>query len=78
MRVVALIAFLGFAGAIQMVYKNVAAEITSGEPRLSLYQAPPIVTTPIDWSKVQIGTREIQRLNSEAMSRQMWRGLSSR
>jgi hypothetical protein len=75
MRVVALVAFVGFMGAIQMVYQNVAAQITSGEPNISLYQAPPILKTPIDWSKLQVGTtidmKDIQRLNGKAMSGQV-------
>ena len=75
MRLAALVVFIGCMAAIHTIFQNVAAQITSGEPRLSLYQAPPVVLTPIDWSKLQIGTtidtKEIQRLNNEAMSRQV-------
>jgi hypothetical protein len=74
MRLASLVAFVGFMVAIHTVYQNVAAQITSGEPRISLYQAPPIVVSPIDWSKLPgmtVDTREIQRLNGEAMSRQV-------
>jgi hypothetical protein len=74
MRLAPLVVFVGFMAAIHAVYQYVAAQIASGEPRISLYQAPPIVVTPIDWSKVvgtTIDSREIQRLNDEAMSRRV-------
>ena len=59
--------------AIVAAYQYVRHEITSGQPRLVLPQAP--VLAPFDWTKTyrgpQIDPKEIQRLNGENMARQI-------
>jgi hypothetical protein len=56
-------------------YQYVRHALTSGEPRIALNQAAPILSEPIDWSKFSVGPaidkREIQRLNDENLSRQV-------
>jgi hypothetical protein len=62
----------GVYGAHQYVIK----QVTSSEPRLALPQAPPLVSGPIDWSKMQVGlpagmTEDIKRFNAENLDNQI-------
>ena len=66
-----LVALWPFAAFVYVMH-----EITSGESRIALHQAPPLLSEPIDWSKATswlkptIDPREIKRLNDENFSRQ--------
>jgi hypothetical protein len=60
---------------ISMAYRYVIKTITSGEPRIALRQAPPILSTPIDLSNFNVGLKidekEIARFNADAIASQI-------
>ena len=63
--------------AVAVAYQYVRHEITSGQPRIALPQAQPMLSAPTDWSKLQQGLgfkfdpKEMQRLNGENLARQI-------
>ena len=60
--------------AIGVAYQYVRHEITSGQPRIALPQAPTVLA-PFDWSKANRGftidPKELQRINGENIARQI-------
>ena len=69
----ALVAML--MAAVYGVHKYVIKQVTSGEPRIALPQAPPLVSSPIDLSKMQVGlpagmSEDIKRYNGENLASQ--------
>jgi hypothetical protein len=65
-----LLALWPFAAFVYVMH-----EVTSGESRVALAGAPPLLSEPIDWSKATawvkptIDPKEVQRLNDENFSR---------
>ncbi len=62
--------------AVYEVHHYVIAQITSGEPRIALQQAPPLLSGPIDLSNFRIGLPaemkdEIKRFNAESLASQI-------
>jgi len=69
----ALVAML--MAAVYGVHQYVIKQVTSGEPRIALPQAAPLVSGPIDWSKMQAGlpagmSEDIKRYNAENLASQ--------
>jgi hypothetical protein len=62
-------------GAVYEAHQYVISQITSGEPRIALPQAPPLLSGPIDWSNFHVGLpideKEIRRLNAESLASQI-------
>jgi hypothetical protein len=62
-------------GAVYEVHQYVVSQITSGEPRIALQQAPPLLSGPIDTSNFHVGLsideKEIQRFNADTLASQI-------
>jgi len=76
MRLSILVVFAVMMGAISGIYRYVVHEVTSGQSRFALPQSPQLgIAGPIDLSRLNlapaIDTKEIQRLNAQAMASQI-------
>jgi hypothetical protein len=76
MRLGFLVVFAMAMGAIYEVHHYVITQITSGEPRIALQQAPPLLSGPIDFSNFHIGLPaemkdDIQRFNADNLASQI-------
>jgi hypothetical protein len=73
MRFAFLVVFAMAMGAVYEVHHYVIAQITSGEPRIALRQAPPLLSGPIDVSNFHIGLPagmedDIKRFNADNLA----------
>jgi hypothetical protein len=74
MRYAFLIVCAMVMGAVYEVHQYVINQLGSGEPRIALQQAPPLLSGPIDPSNFHIGLpideKEIQRFNADNLASQ--------
>jgi hypothetical protein len=75
MRFAFLLVFAMAMGAVYEVHQYVVSQIVSGQPRIALQQAPPLLSGPIDVSNFHLGLsiddKEIQRFNADHFASQI-------